>query len=72
MELKGVSKAIESNLLVHAGIQVKAPPMTDYNFLLDASSVGALANSQGHGFPCHTALTVKKFFSDIQLKSGFL
>ena len=32
------------------------------DFLLDTSSVGALTASQSHGFPCRTALTVKKFF----------
>ena len=42
------------------------------DFLLNASSIGALATSRNHGFHHHTALTVKKFSFNIQPKFGFL
>ena len=40
------------------------------NFLLNASSVGALPTAWGNCFHYHAALPVKKFFPDIQPKSG--
>lgn len=67
MGSEGAFKAIQSNCLLNAGMKIKADLTNGY---LIFSWILPAFTWQSHWFHCHTALAVRKFFPDIQPKSG--